>query len=187
MWLKRFEVTGFLGSDRPLILPFNRDLNILTGKNGAGKTSVLKLMWYIMSANIIEALREVDFQRATLETSEYTCTVHRLPNITCRIELQVGDEDYDFQDVADDDGDIFRNAEDEAAEVLTPIGTSVFFPTFRRIEGGFTMNASSRTNNPIFRRSAKPSPVEEALKGLSSKLTNGAHQFVAAISTVDIC
>jgi predicted ATPase len=186
MWLKQFEVTGFLGSDRPLTLPFNRDLNILTGKNGAGKTSALKLIWYIMSGNIIEALREVDFQKATLQTSEYTCTVHRLSSLTCRIELRVGDEEYEFQDIADDEGDVFRNAEDEAAEVLIPLGTSVFFPTFRRIEGGFTMNAHVRTNNSILRRSAKPSPIEEALKGLSSKLTNGSHQFVAAISTVDI-
>lgn len=186
MHIEKFEIAGFLGSEKPIMIDFNRDLNILTGRNGAGKTSILKLLWYIMSGNILEALREVEFQRATLRTSEYICTVHRLTGATCRIDLTVGDDIYEFEDEVDEDGDVYRNAEDAASEHLIPTGSSVFFPTFRRIEGGFTMNSVARSASLFPRRAAKPGPVEEALNALSAKLTNGSHRFVAAISTVDI-
>lgn len=186
MWIEKFEVSGFLGNEKTISIPFHRDLNILTGRNGAGKTSMLKLMWYIMSGNILEGLKEVVFQKATLTTSEYTCTVHKVSSNTCRIDLSISGNEYEFTDIQDDDGDIFQLAEDSAAELIVPAGSSVFFPTFRRIEGGFTMNSATRSTNLFPRRSIKPGAVEEALTALSAKVTNGAHRFVAAISTVDI-
>jgi len=186
MWIEKFEVTGFLGREKPVSLVFHRDLNILTGRNGAGKTSILKLIWCIMSGNILEALKEVEFQKATLTTSDYVCTVHRLSRTTCKVELATGGKEYEFEDLLDEDGDVYRNAEDEAAEELIPMGKTVFFPTFRRIEGGFTMNSLSTNTSPILRRSFKPGPVEEALNNLSANLSNGRHRFIASISTVDI-
>lgn len=185
MFVVAFEVVGFLGREIPVELRFNRDLNIVTGRNGAGKTSLLKLMWYIMSGNILEALREVDFQKATLTTSEYRCTVYRLTRNTCRVDIESEDGEHTFEDVEDEDGDIVRNAEDSAGEVLIDKGGSIFFPTFRRIEGGFTMDSARRTNL-LPRRVVKRGEVEEALAALSQRLSNGSHKFVAAISTVDV-
>lgn len=180
MHIKSFEVIGLLGRDSPIRLDFNRDLNIVTGRNGAGKTSVLKLIWYIMSGNILQALKEVDFKKATLETSEYTCTVYRLSTMTCRIDWRDAEGSEIFEDIQDDDGDVISNAEDLANRKLTSIGSSVFLPTFRRIEGGFTLsergNALSRAKNDI----------EDSLVALSKRLTNESHVFVAALSTIDV-
>lgn len=190
MRITSFEVEGLLG--RPDILRgrMNEDLNILTGKNGAGKTSLMKLLWYVMSGNLILALREVSFRRLTLVTSEYEVTVYKLGNATCRVEMIVGDQTLEFEDQHDDDNDVIINAEDEANPELMGRGTSVFFPTFRRIEGGFSIQDRARQNpftSSLFtQQSRKQSDIEEALSSLSRKLTNHKHIFVSSISTADI-
>ena len=180
MHIKSFEVIGLFGRESPLRLDFNRDLNIVTGRNGAGKTSILKLAWYIMSGNILQALKEVNFKKATLDTSDYSCTVYRLSSMTCRIDWKDVEGSRIFEDVADGDGDVVSNAEDQANRRLISLGSSVFLPTFRRIEGGFTLsdrsNALSRVKNDI----------EESLVALSKRLTNENHVFVAAVSTADV-
>lgn len=180
MHIKSFEVIGLLGRDSPLRLDFHRDLNIVTGRNGSGKTSILKLLWYIMSGNILQALKEVNFKKATLETSDYSCAIYRLSQLTCRIDWHDSDGDYTFEDIKDYDDDVVTNAEDQANGLLSSTGSSIFLPTFRRIEGGFTLsergNALSRTKNDI----------EESLIALSQRLSNANHFFVAALSTVDV-
>ncbi|MFG6489593.1 AAA family ATPase [Roseateles sp. BYS78W] len=181
MHIKSFEVNGLMGRDAPLILTFNRDINIVTGRNGSGKTSILKLLWYIMSGNIFQALKEVNFKKATLETSEYIITVYRLSPYTCRIDWKDASGEETFEDIHDEDGDTLVNAEDQANKKLSSLGSSVFLPTFRRIEGGFTLG--DRNSNSLAR--AK-NDVEDALISLSKKLTNDSHVFVAALSTVDI-
>jgi AAA15 family ATPase/GTPase len=138
--IKSFEVIGLLNRDSPLRLEFHPDLNIVTGRNGSGKTSILKLLWYIMSGNILQALREVNFKKAILETSDYSCTVYRLSKSTCRIDWHDSNSDCTFEDIEDDDGGFVVNAEDQANKRLTSTGSSVFLPTFRRIEGGFTLS-----------------------------------------------
>src|SRR5207249_6568475 len=71
-------------------------------------------------------------------------------------------------------------AEHQANRLLIEIGSSVFLPSFRRIEGGFTI---SDRNNMLSR--AK-NDIEESLIALSKKLSNENHVFVASLSTVDI-
>lgn len=180
MKIKSFEVAGLLGRDSTLRLSFNQDMNIITGRNGSGKTSALKLLWYILSGNILLALKEVSFKKATLETTHYQCTVYRTSRNTCRIDWREGEVSHVFEDIEDHEGDIVINAEDQANDLLTGIGTSVFLPTFRRIEGGFTIsdgvNALSRAKGDI----------EQSLIALSARLTKGNHVFVASLSTVDI-
>lgn len=180
MKIKSFEVIGLLGRDAPLLVTFNRDMNIITGKNGSGKTSALKLLWYILSGNILLALKEVNFKRATILTTEYECTVLRVSHNTCRIEWTSDGETRIFEDEQDEDGNFFSNAEDQANRRLAAIGSSIFLPTFRRIEGGFTI--SERTS-PVARTKGD---IEESLIALSKKLSNGNHVFVASLSTVDI-
>lgn len=155
-------------------------MNIITGRNGSGKTSALKLLWYILSGNIYLALREVTFKKATLETTDYECTIYRESLHTCRIDWKVGDQRRVFEDQLDEDGDNILNAEDQANELLMRVGSSVFLPTFRRIEGGFTL--SDRANY----LSRAKNEIEDSLTALSKKLSKENHTFVASLSTVDI-
>ncbi|SOD40287.1 AAA family ATPase [Nitrosovibrio sp. Nv4] len=181
MQLKSFEVIGLLGREASFRLDFNEDINIITGRNGSGKTSVLKLLWYIMSGNILLALKEVNFKKATLETTEYECAIYRLSPYTCRIDWRDADGQRTFEDMRDEDGDVVVNAEDQANKLLSGTGSSVFLPTFRRIEGGFTL--SERSSNMLSRAKGD---IEESLVALSKRLTNDNHVFVAALSTVDV-
>jgi predicted ATP-binding protein involved in virulence len=170
------EIIGLFGKEAPIRISFNPDINIVTGRNGSGKTTALKLLWYILSGNIFLALKEINFRRAKIITNKYVCTVHRTSPITCRIELETDDTHRIFEDISNDDGDII-DAEDQANEILNEIGSSVFLPTFRRIEGGFSLESRiSRTRNDI----------EDSLIALSKKLSNSKHTFVASLSTVDI-
>lgn len=180
MKIQRFEVVGLLGKESPVTMHFNEDINILTGRNGSGKTSVLKLLWYILSGNILLALKEVNFKKATLLTSEYECTVYRLSMNTCRVDWTANGKKTVFEDDIDHDGDIINNAEDQANDLLSEIGSSVFLPTFRRIEGGFSIG---RNQNALTRARVD---IEESLISLSKKLTKRSHVFVSSLSTIDI-
>jgi recombinational DNA repair ATPase RecF len=52
MWIKSIEIHGYMGRPEPLEVSFYRDLNVVTGLNGAGKTSFLKLVWCLISGNM---------------------------------------------------------------------------------------------------------------------------------------
>ncbi len=186
MKIQKFEIVDMFGRDGVISGSSDSDLNILTGRNGAGKTSVLKVLWYIISGNIHHAIREVAFKRATVWTDEYECTVHRISRNTCKIELVIDGKRRHFEDHEDDDLGIYNSAEEEVNTILSGIGSSVFLPTFRRLEGGFTLSTvlGIRSKNPA---AAKPrSDIEEALGTLSRRLSHDPHIFVSSISTVDI-
>jgi ABC-type lipoprotein export system ATPase subunit len=158
---------------------------MITGRNGSGKTSILKLIWSIISGNILRGLQEVEFSRAQLKTTEYNCTVYRLSRNTCKIDLNIGGRTSTYEDVVDSDGDVVVNAEDQVNGILSEIGGSVFFPTFRRIEGGFSI-ATSRQSGLSGRPIRVKSDLEEAMANLARNLTNNRHVFVSSISTSDI-
>lgn len=178
-----FEVVGLFGRVQPISLDFNSDMNILTGRNGAGKTSIMKLIWYILSGNIEFALIEINFSKAVLVTDLYTCTVLKISRNTCKVEFSTGGNTFLYEDLVDGDGDVFRNAEDEANSTLMDFGSSVFLPTFRRIEGGFSLRPS---RGPFGRLTRNKGEIEEALHTLSKKISNAEHTFVTSISSSDI-
>ena len=183
MKINSFEVIGLFGKHPSIQLQFNSDMNILTGRNGAGKTSVMKLMWYIISGNIEFALSEINFSKAILVTDEYTCIVTKFNRNTCKVELTIDGNTIIFEDRIDADGDVFQNAEEEANLDLLGIGSSVFLPTFRRIEGGFSLKPNRGLFNKLNRNKGA---IEEGLHSLSAKLTNDEHTFVTSISSADI-
>ncbi|MGE8213175.1 MAG: AAA family ATPase [Stenotrophomonas sp.] len=184
MKIQEFEVTGLFGRDGTIELDFNKDLNIITGRNGSGKTSVLKLLWYMTSGNIVLALKELDFKKVKLVTDIYEMTVHKLSRSTCRIEWTQNGRMQEFYDIEDEDGDVIINAEDEVNLRLRDTGSSVFLPTFRRIEGGFTI--SEGAPSPFGRQARGKNDIEEALLSLSARLSSKKHIFVSSLSTVDV-
>lgn len=185
MKIKTVSVVGLFGHEDNVEYVLNDDLNIITGRNGSGKTTIMKLVWFILSGNILLALKEINFKSCTIVTTEYSCLVVRTGPMHCRVELEVGSERYLFEDdIGDPELEMFvASAEDKANPILMEIGSSIFFPTFRRIEGGFSMTATSGRARSGHR---PESEIDDALSTLSRKLSNKEHQLIAAISTQDI-
>jgi predicted ATPase len=183
--IKKIEVSGLPRQENPIKVRFHSDLNIVTGRNGSGKTTLLKLIWYIISGNIEHAVREVPFSRVLVETDRYTILIQRVSPHQCRIEMQSDGIKEIFEDGYDEETEEFTDAEQGANNAIKDIGSSVFFPTFRRIEGGFSLNNSSLPS--AFPQTVRGrTDIEEALVSLSRRLTVEKHTFVSAISTSDI-
>ena len=62
-------------------------------------------------------------------------------------------------------------------EIIKLSNSSVFFPTFRRIEGGFSINSQQRGLRRL------KSSLQDAMSELSERLSVDNHQFVSSIST----
>lgn len=180
MKLQSIYVSGLQGTTHDIILEFNSDLNIVTGRNGAGKTTILKLIWYILSGNIELAFSEIYFNEVKLMTDEYTISLSRIENKERKknnsaiilINYNTGSNEK-----IEIDSNELRMVERYIHTKLK--GNSVFFPTFRRIEGGF----ATQNNRRIYRES---SGLQRALSELSDELSNENHIFVSSLSTSDI-
>jgi len=197
MKVYEIEVVGLNKSKNPITLRFNEDINIITGRNGSGKTTILKLIWYCISANIERAIREVVFSAVTIVTSKYTLIVDRQETknrevIHIILKSPNGETLLDKKEPAKRD-DVVDQANQLTVEMLD---TSIFFPTFRRIEGGFSMTDGSRSGVSRFvhrgeelflsERHGFGSQIQDALESHADRLSVGKHKFVSSISTVDI-
>lgn len=162
------------------------DLNILTGKNGSGKTTLLKLMWYLVSGNIERIIPEMYFDSAELETDLFSITVKMVKKADGEVDrLLFKIVDIKTKEAVELD---IAAADDEKLEAANTMifnyaGKSVFFPTFRRIEGGFALRGR-RQLGPRYRRAG--SELEDAVTEYSNRISTPGNKFVAAISTSDI-
>ena len=187
MLIQHLEVNGFQDRKQSIQFSFESDINIITGYNGAGKTNILKLIWYTISGNIYALLEEIKFTSLQLKTDLYNVHIQKIRNDTCKAVLtDRSGTQTEFEDVTDEDDD-FTDARDTLSAHLQAIGSSIFFPTFRRIEGGFTIGGVSRSPNPsLFNAPRVKGDLPEAVAAISRKLTNLNHTFVTSISTIDI-
>lgn len=199
--IKRLNVVGLNGNNN-FDLHFHKDINILTGRNGAGKTTILKLLWYLISGNIERALEEINFKYARIEAEGYSLELSYTPDdpnvvsinyiingetksaktykhpIIIRGPRSRYKEDINKENFIDEfiDIDTINEAIAKASD------KSIFFPTFRRIEGGFSISN---------RLSGIPQPryyydVAEAFDAVSNRLSVKNHRFITSVSTVDI-
>ncbi len=180
-------------------LQFHEDINILTGKNGSGKTTLLKLLWYAISGNLERILQEITFDSFELETD--TCKVgmtievkhkRRIFKLKYRID--------GLEKEAERPIERGMNSEElhEANRLIARgTGSSIFFPTFRRIEGGFSISPRMDDDNINFiggrtirqgerYYSGEFVELQQAVYHLSDRLSVAQHRFVASISTEDI-
>lgn len=170
---------------------FYPDLNVFTGKNGCGKTTVIKLLWYMASGNINQMFREINFNYIFFKSddveSELTVSIKDNERIVNGYYRTKGVErKYNNTRTRDVDEDefLFSNRE---------FGSTLFFPTFRRIEGGFSINSDGREEYIYHReygrkiRVGREDNLNSALFELSRKITpNSKNKFIASISTNDI-
>lgn len=190
MKIQSIYIEGLHSKREPFSLHFNDDLNIISGKNGAGKTTILKLIWYFISGNLEKALIEVPFKKATLETDVYTLSV-----------IVKDDQDFPYETIFTYKDKTGLNEEIASIDIesINPhtkhiitkfISSSYFFPTFRMIEGGFStekydikhelfqhllMNNSQKTPDTI--------DLVNDFRILSNKLSNNDHRFISSVSS----
>lgn len=192
MKIKSAEIIGLNGLNNHIKLNFNEDLNIITGRNGSGKTNILKLIWYVISGNIEVALREINFSEIKIITDKYICNVNKINTDTCKVTWQWSNsEEIElFEDVEEDEVSSLlvrvRPAEYIPNNRLIENGSSIFLPTFRRIEGGFLTKHKISSATGRIMPSIKGSAIEEALNNISGQLSNGSHGFISSLSTSDI-
>lgn len=82
-WVKSVTVTGLAGRSGSMQLDFNRDVNVLWGVNGCGKTSLLKIIHGALQDDGASLVRvpfesaEVVFLQQGEDETEYTRTISR--------------------------------------------------------------------------------------------------------------
>lgn len=184
--IKRFSVTQLSGQ-WDYDFPMHRDVNVFTGRNGAGKTTVLKLLWFMISGNIERIVPEVRFDTATVETDTFTLKlnlVDRTPYPLLDIDLQIVGKEPMKRQIPCRQSPVDKEKFHEVdKEIAAASEGSVFFPTFRRIEGGFSILVRSTMG---MARSARLGSLQESMLELSNELSYGGNSFVSSISTDDI-
>ena len=166
-----------LNGKHDLHFNFNPDLNLFTGKNGCGKTTILKLMWYLTSGNIGQLFKEINFEYVFFKST----------NTEAKLQIDIKDEekyitgyykskvrDISFKET------LFQTIENNPLLKVLSKEKSLFFPTFRIIEGGFTLGEDERF-------SVGGRGLNAALAELADELTlDRNNRFIASISTHDI-
>lgn len=181
---------------------FHPDLNIITGPNGSGKTTILKLLWYLISANIERIPAEMSFDEVHLETDKYSLIISKAKGEKARTDL-IYDVKYKIEGKSPNEKRLpWLQIEEEAPFVrqtnyqLASEGASIFFSTFRRIEGGFStsgLRSRRRLRSSATRQFRESDSIQNPSLGLqlpleryASLLSIGNHRFVASISTADL-
>jgi len=212
MIIKQFKVTRLnQNKDWCFDLSFHEDINILTGKNGSGKTTLLKLIWYLISGHIERIIPNTSeenalFENIEIETDTFSLSIrdnrtsetnrmsktdkNRQKNGKCLfVEWDIGNgkqtRNLSITEYGKFDPFLSR-------EILKVSKSSIFFPTFRRMEGGF-FTLPQETKAKSFEEAyltMQPERVyrelEVGLNNLSKVFSVGQHQFMTSLSTEDI-
>ncbi len=136
MKLKRVSIKG-LNNKLDCDFEFHNDINIVTGMNGCGKTTFLKILWYAISGNIERLISEISFKSFNLETSNFSLS---LINKGIGIEWQyIANEIKQNGGINLEEYNPTGGVELLKSLILESKESSLFFPTFRRIEGSYSM------------------------------------------------
>lgn len=192
--IKSLLVEG-LNGEHNYFLEFHDDLNILTGRNGAGKTTLLKLLWYMTTSLRTSLCVGWNFSKARIETDVYSFGIEISQDSSSgarhvNIIYSLGSEPAQEEKIEVID-DYIKRLDYEKLEhinnILSPReADSVFFPTFRRVEGGFSLGprrirpGMSRYHMDLSER------LSEAMETFASSLSDERHRLIASISTKDI-
>jgi len=180
--IKKLYIEGLNGREKPLELEFKPDLNLLTGKNGSSKTTILKMLWFLNSGKIVNLVKEINFTYTEIITSNIRLYVRKnISNNT--VSIGINDEKPIPISLAN-----LRELElrrptrirERLSEIYKLAVPTIFFPTFRRIEGGFSMDEGF---DPRF---GSTDEIRSALEQFSRKMSSRNQRFITSISTDDI-
>ena len=142
---------------------FYEDVNLFTGKIGTGKTTLLKLIWFLTSGNIQRVISEIPFDSVSIDTSRFSLSMNYVNPDRVELTLQFVGAKESLETVLVKDAGKYNEAIANAME------SSLFFPTFRRIERHF----AEKTLGDVLLKFAKEVSV-------------GEHKFITAVSTYDL-
>jgi recombinational DNA repair ATPase RecF len=142
--LKSIHVTGLNGRLEHK-LRFHSDLNLITGLNGSGKTTLLKLIWYSLSGNIERIPNEITFDTVDIVGDTFRVQMKwlkkKIRHGVIHIKAQGKGRKPINQSFSLAHWERHSHAIDRVNDLVASCsGRSFFFPTFRRIEGGFAIN-----------------------------------------------
>lgn len=169
---------------------FNEDLNIFTGPNGSGKTTILKLLWYFISGHLAQILAEIPFHSIAIQTDLFNFSMERGESDEVIFDSRFGEEKGEYEPIAIDaeTGKVNRTDIDRVNALEKRIAQttqrSLFFPTFRRIEGGFSLSPDAEDSDVIILSVAKM--LQVSMSKFSDEVSSNEHKFVASISTEDL-
>ncbi|RKU09629.1 hypothetical protein C6503_20975 [Candidatus Poribacteria bacterium] len=179
---------------------FNEDLNIFTGSNGSGKTTLLKLIWYLTSGHLEQILAEIPFHSIAIQTDLFALSMERLKTdkVTAEsvepdeviFDCRFGKEESTYEPIAIDaeTGRVNRTDVDRVNSLEKRIARttrrSLFFPTFRRIEGGFSRTPDAEDSD--VRIFSVPEMLQVSMSRFSSEVSVDGHKFITSISTEDL-
>lgn len=190
MKIKRIKVIG-LNGHLDAACDLHQDINVITGLNGSGKTTLLKVMWYLISGNAERIAPEIQFQSVELETDFYTIWMRRKKDF---MEWEFkGEKHKEMLSGKYSREDISPKSSVEKLNDYTRRyrASSLYFPTFRRIEGGYSMTSRHRVRrNEMFENfyfeSNRSDNIQRELESLSERISVDQHNFICSISTNDV-
>ncbi|MCR5696607.1 MAG: ATP-binding protein [Marinilabiliaceae bacterium] len=177
--IKYLKVEGLNGNRSPFEFYFNEDINIFTGLNGCGKTTILKILWFVNCGYIEPLLEEIDFESLCLKSDNAEININQKEN-TYSVKTISENDIVEGELRNEKDFPFYSKKYSKLSSICFNLGIdSLFFPTFRRIEGGFSMDH-------IGAKIGSQSPIKESLLELSRALSSDKHQFISSVSTSDI-
>ena len=171
---------------------FHEDLNIFTGANGSCKTTLLKLIWYLISGNLQQIVLEIPFHTISIQTDFFDFSMERVESDRVMFDYNFGKEEKvnDFIVIAAGTGKINQKDMDcvNALEkrIARTTKRSLFFPTFRRIEGGFSRVTTDTDSLAMRLLTSTPEMLQASILGFSNKVSINGHKFIASTSTEDL-
>ena len=160
---------------------FNEDLNIFTGANGSGKTTLLKLLWYLISGNLYRIFPEIPFESVLIETDPFSLSIHRIAPNMVELNGQISGEKV--SEIANVER-VGKRFDAFNAQISHAMKSSLFFPTFRRIEGGFSITPEAKVSD--VRVLSGPERLQVSMLRFSDEVSINGHKFIASISTEDL-
>ena len=187
--IRRLTVKG-LNNRINADLEFHSDLNIITGANGSGKTTLLKLLWYLISGHLEQILAEIPFHSISIQTDLFDFSMERVEFDQVTFDYSFGKEERTYEPIAiaAETGRIDRRDVDRVNALEKRIARttkrSLFFPTFRRIEGGFSRTPDAEVSD--VRVLSVPEMLQVSMLRFSDEVSINGHKFIASISTEDL-
>ena len=171
---------------------FNEDLNIFTGANGSGKTTLLKLLWYLISGHLEQILAEIPFHSISIQTDLFAFSMERVEPYEVTFDYSFGKEEGTYEPIAivAETGRIDRKdvgwVNVLEKRIARTTQRSLFFPTFRRIEGGFSRVKTDTDDSTMRFLASTPEMLQTSMLRFSDEVSINGHKFIASISTEDL-